>query len=169
MKKITFLMLAVPLVFAACSTTNNAPSNSNNAATTPATEKPAEKPTEVPKSTEAQTLESVSRLEALEKRLAAVEAQLARIAATTSGVAPPQNGQLSGGQKFIGIWTPVVGEANITISRDGDLYVLTGYPFDREAFIYKDGATGDLTYSESSKHIFFFGREYRKLSSPTKQ
>ncbi len=102
MKKITFLMLAVPLVFAACSTTNNAPSNSNNAATTSATEKPPEKTTEDPKSTEAQTLESVLRLEALEKRLAAVEAQLARIVATTSGAAQSQLGQT--GFDYTGKW-----------------------------------------------------------------
>jgi uncharacterized lipoprotein YehR (DUF1307 family) len=81
----------------------------------------------------------------------------------------------SGGQKFIGTWTPVVGEANITISQDGDLYVLTGYPFDRTAFTYKDGVLkgtglmGDLTFSESSKHIYFFNREYQKLPSPTNQ
>lgn len=68
MKRITFLILAVTLVFSACSATNNAPSNSN---------------TEAPKSTEAQTSESMSRLEAIEKRLAAVEAALAKIAGTT--------------------------------------------------------------------------------------
>jgi hypothetical protein len=77
MKKITFLMLAVPLVFAACSATNNPPSNSN---------------TEASKSTEAQTSESLSRLEAIEKRLATVEAQLAKIVATTPDAAQTQLG-----------------------------------------------------------------------------
>ncbi len=71
--------------------------------------------------------------------------------------------------KFIGLWYG--NEGPITIKKDGDFYILEGYPFGREVLKYSDGVLkssgmmGDLTYSESSGHIYFFSREFEKAKS----
>ena len=78
----------------------------------------------------------------------------------------------SSGERFIGTWESIHSADHITITKEGTKYVVRdhgdAFPSDLSGSALKSGTLlGDVTFTESTGHIFWRGMEMQKRTPPT--